>query len=92
MSEDGNAVLLLRRLEELRVDLQNLVRKRGPRVTMNNSSGLMLQEASVETKNRECFHAELREKRSINGVTTGAYVCSMCGALMLVSASEPEAH
>jgi len=90
MNETQDHGRLLERLEELRVDLQNLVKKtRGSPI--KDSIGLMLREASIETGNRECSHAELRHERSSNGVKTGAYVCSRCGALMLVSATQTEA-
>jgi hypothetical protein len=86
MNETQDSVLLLQRIEELRVHLQELVKQTRGGTTTNASSGLMLREASIETGNGECPHAELRQECSFNGVKTSAYVCSMCGELMLVSA------
>ena len=91
MSETQDPALLLERLEELRVDLQNLVKKTRGGTTMKDSMGYRLREAWKEKGNPLCSHADLSQERSFSGVTTGAYVCSMCGALMLVSASHTEA-
>src|SRR5215204_2394140 len=91
MSQTHDPALLLERLEELRVDLQNLVKKTRGGTTMKDSMGYRLRDAWEEKGSPECSHAELSLERSFSGVTTGTYICSMCGALMLVRAFHTEA-
>jgi hypothetical protein len=49
---------------------------------MKDTAGVALREAWKEKGDPQCIHPDLSLERSFSGVTTGAYICTMCGALI----------
>ena len=49
---------------------------------MKDTAGGALREAWRDKGSPECIHPELSLERSCSGVITGAYICTICGALV----------
>ena len=57
---------------------------------MKDALGSSLRELWKEKGNPQCSHPELNLERSFAGVTTGAYLCTTCGAILTTSAPLPK--